>query len=49
MSTSGDFMSKSEGYHDVCGGYHEYTGGCSIHQGFQYKVCDITRLIVKVL
>ena len=26
MSTSGDIMSTSEGY-------HEYIGGCSVHQG----------------
>ena len=30
MSTSGDIMITS-------GGYHEYTGGCSVHRGFQYK------------
>ena len=28
MSTSGDIMSTSEGY-------HEYIGGCSVHQSFQ--------------
>ena len=26
------------GYHDVCRGYQEYIGGCSVHQGFQYKL-----------
>ena len=31
MSTSGDIMS-------TLGGYHEYNGGCSVHQGSQYKL-----------
>ena len=33
MSTSGDIMSTSGGYHDERGGgYHEYIGGCSVHR-----------------
>ena len=39
MSTSGDTMSTSGGYHEYIGGvfstsegYHEYIGGCSVHR-----------------
>ena len=39
MSTSGDIMSTSGGYHEyiggmfsTSGGYHEYIGGCSVHR-----------------
>ena len=38
MSTSGDTMSTSGGYHEYTGGvqyiggYHEYIRGCSVHQ-----------------
>ena len=41
MSTWGDIMSTSGGYHEYIGGYHEYIGdvqyigGCSVHRSFQ--------------
>ena len=44
MSTSGNTMSTSGdvqyigGNHEYIGGYHEYFRGCSLHQGFQWKL-----------
>ena len=32
MSTLGDIMTTSEGYHEYIRGYHEYIGRCSVHQ-----------------
>ena len=37
MSTSGDIVSTSGGYHEYIGAV-QYVGGCSVHQSFQQKL-----------
>ena len=44
----GDIISTSAGYDDACGGYHEYIGGCSVHQGFQYKSKTFVNLLPRM-